>query len=197
MSVVTLEEARARAISLPADATAAQGVIDGEEAWLARKVGLLVGERTETFYVGLASTRGKLGLARYTDGVIVTDGGADVDASLFRLVDNGSAIHRAYASPSQWWTGPYVTAKYTPNDEAEVRRAIFDLLALAATPTTGYTSETMGSYSYTRPDVGATAAARAIIVASLLPRRDSLVNLSISRRLTHDDPVINRPEPAW
>ncbi len=195
MSLITLEEARARGVALPADDTAAQDVIDEQEAWLARRIGLLVGERTETFYVALSATSGKLGLARFTDSVDVTDGGVAVDPDLLRLIDRGSAIVYAYAAARRWWTGPYVAATYTPNDETEVRGALFSLFALAVQPVNGYQSEQIGSYSYQR-GTGSTsaAAARGVIVASLLPKHDPALTLESRFRVLPSDPVINRPE---
>lgn len=202
MSTVTLAEARARGITLPTDDAVAQDIIDEQESWLARRIGPLEGGRTETFYVGVGRTRDKLSLRRYTDSAVVTDGGATVSTDLYRLVDNGSAIVRTYAAGSRWWTGPYVTATYTPSDLVDVRRVIFQLLALAGetgTPDTGYESETIGDYSYSRGAGGNLAASKAALVSSLLPKRDPLVSLaSVSRRVDlSTDPVINRPEPVW
>lgn len=196
MSVILLEEARARGIALPADDGVAQDIIDEQEAWLARQLrGPLEGSRTETFHVGYARTTGKLALARYTDAVTLTDGGAAVASDKFRLIDNGSAIERLETGPSLWWTGPYVVAVYEPNDEDEVRRVLFDLVALAATPAEAHTSEQIGAYSYSGGGVGNRFASRAVLAASLIPKRDPLVSLvAVSRRLDIEDPVINRAE---
>jgi hypothetical protein len=76
---ITLADARARGISLPSDDDVAQDIIDEQAAWLARRIGLLEGERTETFYVGLSATHGTLGLRRPTDTVVLTDAGATVN----------------------------------------------------------------------------------------------------------------------
>jgi len=76
--MITLVEARDRGIELPADDVVAQDIIDEQEAWLARRIGPLEGPRTETFYVGVAATYGKLGLRRYTDLVTIVDGGYTV-----------------------------------------------------------------------------------------------------------------------
>lgn len=198
MSLIILAEARARDIALPADDDAAQDIIDEQEAWLARKVGLLQGERTETFYVGQSATHGKLGLRRYTDSVVLTDAGAGVAADQFRLIDNGSSVVLAYIAPSRWWMGPYVTAKYTPTDLSEVRRVLFGLIALEAAPPGQYDSETIGSYSYTRVGQGGLlpSVQRAALVSSLLPKRDAAYTIhAVSRWATKDDPVINHPEP--
>jgi hypothetical protein len=194
--VITLEEARARGIALPADDAVAQDIIDEQEAWLARKLrGPLEGSRTETFHVGYNRTTGKLALARYTDAVTLTDGGVSVAADQFRLVDHGSAIERLETASSLWWTGPYVGAVYTPNDEDEVRRVLFDLVAIAATPAEAHTSEQIGAYSYSGGGVASRHASRAVLASSLIPKRDPLVSLvAVSRRLDIEDPVINRAE---
>lgn len=197
MSLIILADARVRVASLPADDDAAQDIIDEQEAWLARRIGLLQGERTETFYVGLGEVRGKLGLARYTSSVTVTDGGTAVDASLIRLIDRGSAVIRTYDSPSRYWTGPYVLVTYTPNDLTEVKRVLYDLIGLSSEPLTPYESEQIGSYSYRRGGSAmgtSSAATRAALVSSLLPKHDQALTLVGPRRLGAGDPVINRPE---
>lgn len=198
-TVVTLADARARGINLPADDDVAQDILDEQEALLAGKIGALTGSRTETFYVGISRTHGKLGLARFTDAVTLTDGGATVDADHLRLIDRGSAVVRSYESPIHWWTGPYVAATYTPNDEERVRSVLYDFVGLAAEPAGPYNSERLGDYSYTRSLPGQTPAAiRAALIASLLPPRDSLMTVyAVSRPLDARDPVINRPESPW
>jgi hypothetical protein len=200
--VITLSEARARDIQLPLDDGVAQDIIDEQEAWLARRIGLLEGERTETFYVGVSATPGKLALARYTDSVEVTDGGTAVDAAHFRLVDNGSAIVRTYVSPRRWWMGPYVEATYEPNDGTEVRRVLFLLLGFAVDEhaDSPYDSERIGDYAYSKGGASgrATEGSRAALADSLLPKRDPATSIvAASRRLRAYDPVINRPELAW
>ena len=176
--MITVAEARARGISLPSDDDAAQGVIDEQEAWLAARIGPLDGSRTETFYVGLGRTDGKLRLRRRTDSVAVTDGGAAVSSSLLRLVDNGGAIRRKHPNGRLVWTGPYVEVTYTPNDEDQVRRVLFALIALEAQPVGPYSSERMGEYSYTRGQGSMDpTAARAALVSSLLPKPDKAMTL--------------------
>jgi hypothetical protein len=194
--VITLGEARARGIALPADDVVAQDIIDEQEAWLARKLrGPLEGSRTETFHVGYGRTTGKLALARYTDAVTITDGAAALASGQFRLVDHGSGLERLETGSSLWWTGPYVAVTYEPNDESEVRRVLFDLVALAATPAETHTSEQIGAYSYSGGGVASRSAARAVLASSLIPKRDPLVSMvAVSRRLAIEDPVINRAE---
>jgi hypothetical protein len=197
VSLISVAQARSRGIALPADDDVAQDIIDEQEAWLARRIGLLTGSRTETFYVGVGETRGKLGLARYTDDVTLTDGNVAVDADTIRLVDRGAGVVRAYAAATRWWTGPYVAATYEPNDQLLVESALYDLVALKLQPVTGFTSEQMGAYSYQK-GTGATSleGQRRAIAASLLPKHDQAVTLRGPRRLGWTDPVINRPEPV-
>lgn len=203
MSEISLEDCRARGIGLPADDGAAQDIIDGEEAWLARRIGILVGERTERFYVGLGVVTGKLGLARYTDAVVLNDAGEQVDTTRYRLIDRGSAVIHTYTVPSRLWSGPYVEAVYTPNDEDEVRRVLFNLVALQAQPPSVYESEQIGSYSYRRSGASTPtltpAAQRAAWVSELLPKHDANLTLRSARGLSASDPVINRAElePHW
>jgi hypothetical protein len=197
MSLLTLEDARLRGAALPADDGVAQDIIDEQEAWFARRIGLLVGERDVTFYVGIGRTTGKLALPRFTDAVDLTDGGVAVDPDHVRLVDNGSAVHHTYSAASQVWAGPYVVATFTPNDEDEVRSAVFGLVSLAAQPIGPYESEQIGAYSYRRGGASGTlsmSAQKAQLVASLTPVHDSETTLHANRRLGRGDPVINRPE---
>lgn len=196
MSVVTPGECRDRGIPLPADDLVAQDIIDEQEAWLARRIGTLVGARTETFRVGLGGTSAKLGLARPTDSVSVVDGSVTLATDRTRLVDHGASLILADVEISPWWNGPYVGVTYTPSDELEVRKAIFDLVGLAAAPLEKHTSEQIGAYSYSGGGAQGLAAARGVIVSSLLPKRDALTMITaVSRRLRAGDPVINRAEP--
>lgn len=193
--MITLSEARARGIPLPADDLVAQDIIDEQEAWLASRIGPLEGSRTETFFVGIPGTGGKLALRRSTDAVDVVDNGNAVDDSLITILDNGSSFQlKITSSVYPWWLGPYVTATYTPNDADRVRSALFALLGLALEPVSTLVSETIGAYSYTGGSIGSPAQARAIIVSSLKPRRDSLAVVSLTPPLPFADPLINRRE---
>jgi hypothetical protein len=165
----------------PAEATAAhdfglvgaalQGAIDREEAWLARRIGPLAGERTEAFalagfgYPGQHEVR----LRRPTDedGLRqVLDAGADVTASVMLLRNGWSVAHMTpIASYPISFYGP-VAVTYTPNDELEVRRVLLGLLALSADPAGPYSMEMMGSYSYQKAG-GSVTRARASLVRSL------------------------------
>lgn len=200
MSLIVLADARDRGIALPDDDDVAQDIIDEWEAWLGRRIGTLIGERTETFYVGISATHGKLSLRRYTDEVVVTDGGSVVDTDYYRLVDDGSAIVRKYASPTRWWTGPYVEVAYTPTDEIEVRRVLYTLLQIAVDPhaDTPFNSEQIGAYSYSKGQSAgrsSTDGQRLSLADSLLPKRDPALSVvAVSRSLNDSDPVINRAE---
>lgn len=200
--MISIAEARARGIALPSDDLVAQDMIDEQEAWLARRIGPLEGPRTETFYTGVSGTYGKLGLRRYTDSVVLVDGATTVNTGHYRLVDNGSAVQRRYESPTLWWTGPYVTATYTPNDEDEVRKVLFQLVEIQVDPhaNTPYNSEQIGAYSYSKGGGAAGVIGiegqRVALADSILPERDPALTLSVSRGVRYGDPVINRAEPV-
>ena len=76
-SVVSIAEVRALVNSRLSDVDL-QAVIDREEAWLAGRVGALVGERTDTFRPGLGDTT--LYLRRRAESVVVTDDGVTLAA---------------------------------------------------------------------------------------------------------------------
>jgi hypothetical protein len=178
--VINLANARLRGIQLPDDDTVAQDILDEQEAWLAQRIGPLIDERTETFYVGLSDTRGALYLRRYADpeDYEVTDGGADVDPDHTRLIDDDSTVQRTYAAVSRFWTGPYVTVTYTPTDEAAVRGVLYSLVGLAAEPAGPYESEQIGSYSYRRGRGGGDmTGTRAALASSLLPKRSPVLTV--------------------
>lgn len=164
---VTLDEVRARGIAISDDDDVAQDIIDEQEAWLARRIGPLDGEIIQTFYIRSWDDHGKLYLQRYTDAVEVTDNEVAVDEADIRLVDDGSAIRRR---ETNYWAGPFVKVTYTPNDLLEVRRVLFDLIAMSVDPATPYESEQIGSYSYRRGK-GSLQASRGALASSLLPKR--------------------------
>jgi hypothetical protein len=148
-----------------------QDLIDREEAALARQIGPLSGPRTQVWYVGdpsgpwpvygfgplygsslahmgarVASDRmGPLALLRPADAVEVTDNGVAVTPEDVRMLRNGTQIERA----SGGWTGPIVLGTYTPNDLSEVIGVVIGLCRLTVVET-GYVSETIGGYAYTR-----------------------------------------------
>lgn len=207
MSLIQLADARKRVPSLPSDAAAAQSIIDEQEAWLARRLGgPLVGERTETFWIGGTYRfrpergSGKLSLSRFTDEVTVEDNGSTVDVGDVRLIDRGSAIILGASATSRWWTGPYVAVTYEPNDTTEVKRVLYQLIAWEADPPTVLQGERIGSYSYTQ----ATSLtgikpqyARAALIGDIAPRRDPLTSIvSMPRYLGRETFIINLPEPV-
>jgi hypothetical protein len=201
--ILILDDARSRGLNLPSDDGVAQDLLDEAEARLAAAIGPLVGERVETFYVGISRTDGKLGLRRATDAVVVTDGalttGPTVDASYYRLIDSGASVRRTYVSPQRYWTGPYVTATYTPNDYLRVQSVLYDLAALHAEPVDDRNSERIGDYSYSRGVSGGPTrqTIEAALISSLLPKRDPADTiLAVSRPLYPSDAatVINLPE---
>ncbi len=207
MSLIVLAEARKRVPSLPSNDTAAQQIIDEQEAWLARRLGgPLIGDRTETFWItGAYRVRpdlyvGKLALSRYTDEVTIEDNGDAVDAEDFRLIDRGSAVILSANSLARYWTGPYVAVTYEPNDLIEVKRVLYQLIAWEADPPTVLQGERIGSYSYTQATslTGIKPTyARAALAGELIPKRDPLTSLiSLPRYVGRDPWVINLPEPA-
>lgn len=209
MSLIVLADARKRVPSLPSDAVAAQSIIDEQEAWLARRLGgPLIGERTETFWVGGGQNRyrpelntGKLSLSRFTDAVAVEDDGAAVDDASIRLIDRGSAIILGADVLSRWWTGPYVAVTYSPNDTTEVKRVLYQLIAWEADPPTVLQGERIGSYSYTQATslTGIKPTyARASLAGELVPKRDPLTSIvSMPRYVGRETFVVNLPEPAY
>lgn len=221
--VLTADGAAARGITLPTDSTVADEVMEETEAWLRQRIGPLIDERTERFYVGLQSIfapNGHLGLRRFVDpdGYDITDGltgatgqlGQAVAADTVRLIESRATLVRTYVAPQFWWIGPYVDVTYTPNDLAQVRSALYELLALngggagsTSWTTGGLESERIGEYQYKNALASSSASGvpgtsidsrRAIIVSGLLPVRDELVTLYAKRNLFPIDPVINRAE---
>lgn len=188
-TLLVLADARTRGISLPADDTVAQALLDEAEAWLARYLGgPITGSRTEVFFTGLAAF-GKLSLARYTDAVTILDNGQAVASGQYRLIDRGSAIARDYTAASWWWTGPYVEVTYEPNDELEATSVLYQMLALTASPAAAagaLKSERIGDYEYELGDAAATpqaaTAGRRALARTLVPQRDALHNLRATRQ---------------
>lgn len=194
MSLIDLEDARARGVALPDDDGVAQDIIDEQESWLAGVIGQLQGERTEVFEVrpqGPAYDphgtprdlwEGRLFLRRTTSAAAVTDNGAAVaDAE---LAYGGQAVRRV--SPLAWplwWTGPLVEVTYEPNDLHAVRKVLYTLLALAVDDKVDspYSYEQIGQYSYSKgggrnASVGLSGI-RSALAQTLVPRRPALASL--------------------
>lgn len=167
MSLVTPAQVRALVETDLEDDDLAD-VIAREEADLARYIGVLAGERTETLYIALhpAADLLPLVLRRPTDAVEVVDN--DVTLTTVRLRGEGRVVER---TDSLAWTGP-VEVTYEPNDSLVLERVIIELVRLTLTET-GYLSETIGDYSYSRGARGGAAnpteAARANMIRRLLP----------------------------
>lgn len=118
-------------------AAALQGVIDREEAWLARRIGPLTGERTQRMWPPAGDT-GPLWLQRATEVVVVESGGVTVDAL---LIGDARVELRSGA-----WYGP-VDATYTPTDEPEVARVLIELVRMAVTASPYVSEDSTGGES--------------------------------------------------
>lgn len=156
MSLLTIERLRSQ---IEADQTddELQAIIDDEESWLAARIGPLAGSRSETFYA--YSVDAPLRLRRRVTTATVADDGTATDVV---VIDNGWAVESTLGA----WDGPVVVT-YTPDDEAEVRRVVLELVRLTLTET-GYQSQRQGDYSYTKGSVE-TRLARHALVRSLQP----------------------------
>ena len=176
-SVVSVEQVRALVDSDLSDADL-QAVIDREEAALAREIGPLVGPRTQTFYVSSRPDNypQSLMLTRPTSAVSVTEAGTGMDPAKVVLRGAGYVVDRGTGTPpyldGSHWAGPTVAVTYTPNDELEVERVVIELCRLTVTET-GYLSETIGDYTYSRGARGGainpTESARAKLIETLKP----------------------------
>lgn len=168
MSLVTLEEAQARA----GDAIT-QDQIDEVEEELTHLIGPLTGERTETF--DLSNARHPrwmidgLWLSRRTSAVILTNRSVGESATTltagtdYELV-NGVLIQ--YLTNGDSWLD-IMAATYSPDDEETVRSVIYDLLTYRQTPA-GTQSIRIGMYSETYfPEGNSTTSADPVIGALL------------------------------
>lgn len=167
MSLISPDDAIAAGLGVGMDEDALQDAIDEEEAWLARRIGQLVGERTERFPLAALRPGGaEIHLARPTDEVEVTQDDTDISTQV-EVRGNGWVVAYVPGGGPQGYrfTGfPGVHAvTYTPTDELEVRRALKQLLALTMAPPGGFSSEIMGSYSYSRAGGAATRIRRSIV----------------------------------
>lgn len=168
-----------------------QELIDEEEAWLARRIGPLVGERTEVFFA--PSLYDILQLRRPTDSAEVIDNDVAVDAADIQMRANGWRITRT----TGYWLGD-LQVTYTPNDWLEVRRAVIDLVrsAIAISEQNAsegaYDAETIGEYSYRRAQgIRAPQATRLATLATLGPPRAPFSSKVLSS--TAIDPQVTRP----
>ena len=144
-------------------------VISREEAWLARRIGPLEGERVETF-ASVSGTEG-LRLSRPTDAVTVEDEAGPMTA--VEVVGWGDVI--LDPDSGRGWNGD-VQVTYTPSDSEEVKRALVTLLRLTLAES-GYASQSAGGYSVAT-DVDAQAKLRYRAWRSLLrPRQASSLRI--------------------
>ena len=117
-----------------------EDAITREEAWLARRIGPLDGERVETFITDDGDEVLQLQRPASTTGMVVEDaGGAVTDYELRGWSD----LVRTSGS----WSGA-VTVTYTPDDSDEVVRALITLLRLSVHES-AYQSQAAGGYSST------------------------------------------------
>lgn len=182
MSVTTPADVRALVKTALTDPQL-QAVIDREEAYLARELGApIAGERTQEIWrLPGGISFNDIHLKRPTDEITtVVDNGVDVDLDEIRLLENGTIVERAAAAETSGaWTGPLITVKYTPNDEAEVVRVVIELCRLTLLES-GFIGETIGTYAYEKGRVPASSmqvqnASRKALVRTLLqvPRNGS------------------------
>ncbi len=161
MSVVALAEVRALVETALTDGDL-QAVLDREEDWLAARIGVLTGARTETFSPGL--TDAPIYLSRRAASVAVTDNALAVAAADLRFVPGSGMIRRIRG----YWSGP-VAVTYAPTDADAVKQAVIELVRSTLSET-GYDGESIGDYSYTRGD-SAVRLGRSALVRSVLLRR--------------------------
>ncbi|MFN2466139.1 MAG: hypothetical protein ABR598_07735 [Candidatus Dormibacteria bacterium] len=153
-TVLAIDELRALVIAPDLSDDQLLSVTAREEAWLARRIGQLVGEVTQHIWVSPWDADSTLYLLRPTDSVSVVDGGAAIEPQNIRLIERGTQIEKVFG----WWLGTTnrqlgpVAVTYTPNDEPEVKKALIDLVRLAL-PDPGVSSEQTGQYRVDRRNV--------------------------------------------
>lgn len=181
MSVLLPTDALDAGVGVELSADALQAAIDREEAWLARRIGQLVGERTESFPLAhVWPTTYEVRLRRPTDEVEVLQSGTDISAAC-ELRHDGWRV--ALVADYAYFAGP-LECTYTPNDELEVQGALLELvsLRLGTVGSAGLAGEIMGSYSWTR-GAGSSARIRQSLVRGLLePGHAGSTRLSSSVR---------------
>lgn len=167
MSVLSLTAARAAGVGAELSDDALQDAIDEEEAWLARRIGQLAGERTQRFPLSALRPRSsELHLQRPTDAVAITSDGVLLDADTLELRPGGWVV--AQLPEATRYSG-VLEATYEPNDLDEVVRALKQLLGtqLAQVSSSGVSMEQIGTYMYQRAPGAAGARTRAGIVRGL------------------------------
>lgn len=177
--VLSVEQAQDAGIGAELDPEVLEDTIEEEEAWLARRIGPLVGERTQVFQLaGLSPTSPELRLQRPTDIVELVMGDADISATV-QLRADGYTVARLPEGTAYLGLPTTVSVTYTPTDELEVRRALKELvsLTLGMQNSGGLQAEIMGSYSYTRAAGSATRRRRSIVRELLGPKGASSIRL--------------------
>ena len=170
MSVLGMSEARAAGLGEDLSDDALQDAIDEEEAWLARRIGPLLGLRTQRFSLAyLRPTTSEVHLARPTildSSFAPTIDGTLLEAEGYELRPGGWVLALL---PEGTRYGGILEVASVPSDENEVRRALKELLGLqlGKVGASGISMEQMGTYMYQRAPAGASARARASVVASL------------------------------
>lgn len=165
-SVTSIAEVRALVTTSLSDVDL-QAIIDREEAWLTGLVGPLEGERTVTFRPTYSD--GAMYLRRRTtDVALVEDGVALVPDTDYVFTPENGALRRGTVLLPRTW-GAIVTATFTPSDLADVKRAVIELVR-GSLDETGYDSETIDGYSYTRGE-SAARTSRSELARSILLRR--------------------------
>lgn len=179
MSLVSVDEVKAL-VGTSLDDAVVQDIIDREEAYLTSRIGLLYGERDQRVLLYDASD--PFWLVRPADDVVVSStlGGTAITGT--EVISGGWRVWR----PNMDWPfpgqrGSSLFARYTPNDEENVRRVLIELcrltISVSNAQSSGIASEQIGAYSY-RNEAGASLNApgnpampsRGGLVRSLLPR---------------------------
>jgi hypothetical protein len=196
MSLLTVATARA-VITTSLSDDALQDVIDREEAWLARRIGPLTGERTQTFpLAGYRRRQYEVRLQRPTDTATETTDYGEVVTNV-ELTHNGWRVSRTLGT--SYFIGP-VSITYTPNDELEVIAVLIELvrlqvLVVAGDVTPGMESETLGDYSYTLGSGAASSYStrRALVKSLQEPSEPGTIGVRVAA-LARVGPVV---EAGW
>ena len=166
--MLSTDEARALITTSLSDEDLAD-VIAREEAWLARRIGPLDGERVETF-ASVSGTEG-LRLSRPTDAVSVEDEAGSLPSA--EVVGWADVILDPDAG--RGWSGD-VQVTYTPSDADEVKRALVTLVRLTLAES-AYSAQGAGGYTVAS-DVDAQAKLRYRAWRGLLrPRQASSLRI--------------------
>lgn len=159
MSLVSVEEVEAR-FSTGLETDALQVVVDQQEAWLARKIGALIGERDVVYRP--SKYAGPIFLPRTGTIATIDVDGTEIDETTYTV--SGTRIDRL--NPTRW--DGVVTVTFTPDDQDDVKHAIISLVRLVVTDSP-FSSESGEGHSYTR--MASYLRQRAQIARALLPNR--------------------------